>query len=134
MLKKVFEKNLQLKGLVYMKLNHVNLSVTYVKDAREFLENYFEMNCEIVRGNAFALMYDDSGLALTLMKEKPPHYPRTFHIGFYQKSEEQVDQINQRLREDGYDVDFPTYTHGGYAFYVNAPGGFVIEITYYPND
>lgn len=115
-------------------MNHVNLSVTDVTAAREFLENYFEMACEVVRGNAFALMYDDNGLALTFMKENDFHYPRTFHIGFYQKSEERVDQINQRLRENGFEVKPPSYTHGGYAFYVNAPGSFLIEITHYPND
>lgn len=35
--------------------------------------------------------------------------------------------INQKLREDGYDVSPPQHSHG-YTFYVKAPGGFTVEV------
>ncbi|MBO0995624.1 VOC family protein [Bacillus sp. SD088] len=110
-----------------MKLNHLNLTVTDVAAARRFLENYFGMTLGGSLGNGFVAMLDDDGFVLTLMQGKEVHYPKSFHIGFPQESRDQVDQINQHLKEDGYDVDPPRHAHG-YTFYVNAPGGFLVEV------
>ena len=110
-----------------MILNHLNLTVTDVSVARNFLEKYFNMECVGSRGNGFAAMLDDKGFVLTLMKGKNVQYPETFHIGFPQENEKQVDLINQRLKEDGYHVEPPQHSHG-YTFYVTAPGGFTVEV------
>lgn len=110
-----------------MKINHLNLTVHDVDETREFLETYFGMKCVNRRGNAFAVLFDDDQFVLTLMKGKDVQYPKTFHIGFPQESREKVDQINQRLKNDGYEVTPPVESHG-YTFYVKAPGGFTIEI------
>ena len=72
-------------------------------------------------------MYDKDQFVLTLMKGKDVQYPKTFHIGFPQDSREKVDFINQRLKNDGYKVASPIESHG-YTFYVQAPGGFTIEV------
>ncbi|MFC4619822.1 VOC family protein [Camelliibacillus cellulosilyticus] len=110
-----------------MKHNHLNLTVTDVPAARKFLETYFGMTCQASRGNGFAGMFDDDGFVLTLMKGREVQYPKTFHIGFPQASKEEVDRINQRLKEDGFDVQPPVKSHG-YTFYVHAPGGFMVEV------
>ena len=110
-----------------MKLNHLNLPVNDVDASREFLEKYFEMVCVSSRGKGFAAMFDDDQFVLTLMKGKDVHYPKTFHIGFPQDSREKVNQINKRLKNDGYEVDSPIESHG-YTFYVQAPGGFTVEV------
>ena len=55
-------------------------------------------------------------------------YPPGFHVGFVQESEAQVDQINQRLREDGIEVPKPARMHGSWTFYFKAPGGFTVEV------
>ncbi len=53
-------------------------------------------------------MRDNDGFILTLMKGKEVQYPKKFHVGFPQESEEQVDKINQRLKnEDGFLVEPP---------------------------
>ena len=111
-----------------MRLNHLNLTVTDVPAASAFLECYFGL----VRtgGNAgMAFMTDDDGFVLSLMKGRADsvNYPGTFHIGFFVASEEQVDAINRRLREDGFDVALPE-RHHAYTFYVTAPGGFTVEM------
>jgi hypothetical protein len=41
---------------------------------------------------------------------------------------ERVDEINRRLKEDGFEVDPPARIHGSWAFYFRAPGGFVIKV------
>lgn len=54
-----------------------------------------------MRSNSFAVRFDDNGLVLTLMKSDQVSYPKTFHIGFIQVSEEHVDEIEQHLKDDG---------------------------------
>lgn len=109
-----------------MKLNHINLTVTDVAAATSFLEKYFGLQHQ--GGNkGMAFLFDDDGLVLSLMKASEVHYPATFHIGFGQPTEEKVSEINQRLREDGFDVA-PPERHHAWTFYVQAPGGFTVEV------
>lgn len=114
-----------------MKLNHVNLTVTDVPAARAFLETYFGLksvdSSEDGRGDSFTALFDDGGLVLTLMKGAEVSYPKTFHIGFGQESEEKVNEINRRLKDDGFDIAPPKRSHG-WTFYVKAPGGFTVEV------
>jgi lactoylglutathione lyase len=112
-----------------MKLNHLNLTVTDVRAAGEFLEKYFGL--QSMGGNAgMAFLSDDQGFVLTLMKAGKTtevKYPGNFHIGFFVESEAKVDEINRRLKEDGYNVAPPERLHA-YTFYVEAPGGFTVEL------
>jgi lactoylglutathione lyase len=112
-----------------VKLNHVNLTVTDVKAATEFLKTYFGLRR--MGGNAgMAFLTDDDGFVLSLMKRRRSDtspYPSTFHIGFFVTGEDTVDEINRRLREDGFDVAAPE-RHHAYGFYVEAPGGFTVEL------
>ena len=110
-----------------MKLNHLNLTVNDVNATREFLEKYFGLKTMDTRGNSFAVLSDDNGLVLTMMRGTEVSYPKTFHIGFIQESEERVNEINQLLKADGFDVAPPQRLHG-WTFYVEAPGGFTVEV------
>lgn len=77
-----------------------------------------------------AFLLDDDGLVLTLMKAGQAtevKYPGSFHIGFIQESEAWVNELNQRLKDDGFDVEPPQRSHA-WTFYVRAPGGFTIEV------
>jgi lactoylglutathione lyase len=113
-------------------LNHLNLAVSDVQGAREFLVKYFGLKTEGKGGNdIISLLRDDNGMVLTLSnidKATEVKYPGAFHIGFIQESPERVDEINRRLKEDGFDVDPPQRLHGSWTFYFLAPGGFVIEV------
>lgn len=110
-----------------LKLNHINLTVTDVNAAREFLEKYFDLQTKSTHRDSFAVLLDDDGLLLTLMKGTQVDYPKSFHIGFSQESEERVNEIYQRLKNDGYGVKPPKRAHR-WTFYVKAPGGFTIEV------
>jgi catechol-2,3-dioxygenase len=71
------------------------------------------------------------GFVLTLMKateRTQGKYPGTFHIGFFIESKNSVDELNRRLKEDGFEVPAPEDTGHSYGFYVTAPGGFTIEV------
>jgi hypothetical protein len=78
-------------------------------------------------------LLDDAGFALVLMKVGEGgdvKYPPSFHLGFLQENDERVNEINQRLRDDGFDVPPPRRMHGAWAFYFQAPGGFMIEVAH----
>lgn len=113
-----------------MKLNHINLTVTDVQEASDFLVKYFGMRS--MGGNkGMGFLTDDPdgwGFVLTLMKGTQSKYPGNFHIGFFIDRKETVDELNQRLRQDGFDVPGPEDTGHSYGFYVNAPGGFTVEV------
>jgi catechol 2,3-dioxygenase-like lactoylglutathione lyase family enzyme len=112
-----------------MKLNHVNLTVTDVLAARDFLVKYFDLKDE--GGNAgMSFLSDDDGLLLSMMKAgrgADVAYPETFHVGFFVESDAKVDEINSRLKADGFEVA-PPERHHAYGFYVDAPGGFTVEV------
>ena len=117
-----------------MKLNHLNLTVTDAAETAAFLEKYFglrPMPGSPPASATMAFLTDDNGMVLSLFRGKrgqEPEYPGNFHVGFIQPSEAEVDAINQRLKEDGYDVPAPDRLHGSWTFYFRAPGGFTIEV------
>jgi lactoylglutathione lyase len=63
-----------------------------------------------------------------MARESEVKYPATFHIGFIQDSEEQVNEINRCLKADGFAVPPPSRQHGSWTFYFDAPVGFTIEV------
>jgi lactoylglutathione lyase len=115
-----------------MKLNHLHLTVTNVLEAEKFLQTYFGLQSQRGEGDNknFGAVFDDNGMVLTLMKagrSEEVKYPGYFHIGFMQESDAEVNAINQRLRDDGFDVPLPEHSHA-WTFYIDAPGGFRVEV------
>jgi lactoylglutathione lyase len=114
-----------------MKLNHLHLTVDDVPAAREFLERYFGLRPAGEGHRNFDMLTDDDGFVLTLMgvgRANTVSYPKTFLIGFIQSSDAQVDEINRRLKEDGFEVEAPSHQHGAWAFSFRAPGGYRIVV------
>jgi lactoylglutathione lyase len=114
-----------------VKLNHLNLTVSDVSETRQFLEKHFGLRGGARGNDSMAVLFDDDGLVLTLMKvgqATEVKYPASFHIGFMQESEARVNEINQRLKDDGFDVPAPRRFHGSWTFYFRAPGGFTVEV------
>ena len=117
-----------------MKLNHLNLTVTDAAESAAFLRKYFELRS--IDGapedrSTMAFLTDENGMVLSLMRSQRNaeiEYPGSFHVGFIQPSEDRVNEINHRLKEDGYDVPPPSRLHGSWTFYFRAPGGFTIEV------
>ena len=127
-----------------MTLNHLNLTVPDPIETSTFLARHFDLRAG--GGNAgMQVLHDDQGMVLTLIKarledlesaaaaagEEPApavRYPSSFHIGFIQPSRERVNEINERLRQDGVRVEPASEQHGAWTFYFRAPGGFTIEV------
>ncbi|GBR49776.1 hypothetical protein AA106556_2124 [Neokomagataea tanensis NBRC 106556] len=99
-------------------------------------ERYFGLHTLVLRGPKMAIMQDDNGLVLILnhfeSKLSGFNYPKSFdvlHIGFIRDSREAVDALYSRLNKDGWDVQAPHNTHGAWAFYFKAKGGYFVEVT-----
>jgi hypothetical protein len=81
------------------------------------------------------VLTDESGFVLTLnnfARAAAAAYPGAFHVGFRQDSREQVDAVYRRLKADGFDLKPPHEFHGGWTFYLRAPGGFLVEVFQQP--
>jgi catechol 2,3-dioxygenase-like lactoylglutathione lyase family enzyme len=115
-----------------MRLNHLNLTVPNVSETRDFFERYFGFRRIMERGpDTLAVLIDESGFVLTLNnfgKATEVAYPGAFHVGFMQESRERVDEIHERLKADGVDVQPAREFHGAWTFYFRAPGGFLVEV------
>jgi lactoylglutathione lyase len=112
-----------------MKLNHLNLTVTDVLKTHDFLQKYFDLRTMGKPNQKMAFLTDDNGLVLSMFQGiGQVKYPDTFHIGFIQDNAEKVNEINRRLKEDGFEVDPPGRMHGSWTFYFRSPGGFTIEV------
>ncbi len=111
-----------------MKLNHLNLTVSDVPGTSAFLGKYFGLK-PLGKANVnMVLLSDDDGMVINVMKGPDASYPETFHIGFIQESDERVNEIHQRLKDDGFEVEAPRIFHGSWTFYFQSPGGFLIEV------
>lgn len=110
-----------------MKLNHIGLTVTDPVAAGEFLQKYFDMKPMGKPHRRMTHVRDDDGLILSLFAGETITTPETTHIGFIQESEEKVNEMWRRLKEDGFDVPPPERAHG-WTFTFVAPGGFAIEV------
>jgi len=119
-----------------MKLNHTNLPVRDVPAARDFLTKYFGMVAVFEVGKNFlAALQDDGGFILNLSHfdkadTAEVQYHKDFHVGFFVESPAEVDRVYARLAADAVAADPPKPREGRYGFYVTAPGGFVVEVSY----
>lgn len=116
-----------------MKLNHLNLTVSDVQGAGDFLTRYFGLHAlpGAPSTDHMAFLSDEGGMVLSLMnlgQDREVSYPGMFHIGFIQESRKQVDALNERLKTAGFSVKQAREYHGSYTFYLKAPGGFSVEI------
>ena len=115
-----------------MHMNHINLSVPDIQETRAFLEKYFGlrfMGAPTANKIVVALDESDSIIALSNFSNSDSYsYPPAFHIGFNLPSRADVDAMHERLTADGYKVGRRTEFHGAWTFYLDAPGGFVIEV------
>ena len=118
-----------------MKLNHVNLTSVDVQADRAMFETYFGLHCSVMRGKALAVMHDGHGMIFVLNdfagKRGAFTYPGdsdVHHIGFILDSKSEVDAMNARLRNDGWDAPEPRDYHGAWTFYFKAKGGYYVEV------
>ena len=114
-------------------LNHLNLCVPDVLDARQFFETYFDFRCVDIKGDALAVLEGQNGFTLVLSnftKDVMPVYPDAFHIGFIVERTDQVHAIYERLQQGGIEMEHePRTMRGSLIFYCYAPGAILLEVS-----
>ena len=114
-----------------MKFDHVNLTVSSVLEASDFLKRHFGFSDAFEDNNeGMAVLRDASGMCINLMKGQGASYPKLFHLGFDAGSEAEVNAAYERLGRDGIKVAPPAHAAwGSYTFHFTCPGAaFVIEV------
>ncbi|PEQ06944.1 VOC family protein [Bacillus toyonensis] len=120
-----------------MKLNHLNLCVDDLLEARHFFETFFDFQFLEQKGKALVVMSDESGFILVLSDpkafkgNKDVTYPEAFHIGFLVETTNEVDKSNNRLVAGGIEIDKAPYVMRGssYGFYFTMFNGLLIEVS-----
>jgi catechol-2,3-dioxygenase len=118
-------------------LNHANLSSYDVPSLTQFFRIVFGLQVLQERGANFALLQDDNGFLLTLMRDKrmspEEGYPDTFHVGFLLASQQEVQARYDALCTANYVAPRPAKLKRGgppsYGFYCQAPGGVMVEVS-----
>jgi catechol-2,3-dioxygenase len=117
-----------------MHLNHLNLCVDDLTEARTFFAELFDFRTINQRGDALTVMTDGYGFTLVLssagaFRQESPRYPEGFHVGFIVETPAQVDTAHARIAEAGFALGPPRAVHGSYAFYFTALSGILFEVS-----
>lgn len=121
-----------------LKLNHLNLTVPDVAEAKCFFEKYFKFQCTDQKSNVLAILIGEDGFILALMseafnKQGSSSYPEAFHLGFILDSKEEVSSLYSKLKSGGLNVDRePARIRNSFGFYFYF-GNLFIEVGYYSN-
>lgn len=116
-----------------MKLNHIDLPVTDLEAAASYFQRGFGFERVQARAEGMAILRGEDGFALILQQADQVAYPPGFHIGFLQASDEAVHAAYQRLADAGLpQPPAPALSYGCLAFWCQAPGGILIEVSHRP--
>jgi catechol 2,3-dioxygenase-like lactoylglutathione lyase family enzyme len=118
-----------------MQLNHLNLCVDDLAEARTFFQNCFDFQFLEQKGNGIVVMTDRHGFTLVLsnpraFKNAMQPYPEGFHIGFLLETTDQVDHVYRRLAAAEVQLtQEPRKMRGGYGFYFTALNAILFEVS-----
>ena len=118
-----------------MQLNHLNLCVDDLTEARAFFQTCFDFQCLEQKKDAIAVMTDGRGFTLVLSNSlafgnAPASYPSGFHVGFLLETGEQVDQAYRRLAAANVPLtQEPRKIRESYGFYFTALNGILFEVS-----
>ena len=117
-----------------MKLNHINLVVSDVKETINLFETYFNFKCSNIKGdNIIAILKnaDDFTLVIMTNKDGKAIYPDAFHIGFMLDSPDSVTETYEKLKAGGIAVgQEPGKIRDSFGFYFNFDN-IMIEVGHY---
>ena len=104
-----------------MKLNHINLVVSNVKEATHFFEQNFDFFISEVKGDYIVSVLkgsDDFTLVIMAPRAGEAIYPDAFHIGFMLKNEHEVLEKYQELKQNGVEAgQEPRKIRDSFGFY-----------------
>jgi catechol-2,3-dioxygenase len=118
-----------------MQLNHLNLCVDDLTEARTFFQTCFDFQLLEQKKDAVAIMADGHGFTLVLSNPRAfgneiLPYPEGFHIGFLLDTNDQVDQAYRRLAAAKIPLtQEPRKIRESYGFYFTALNNLLFEVS-----
>ncbi len=113
-----------------MKLNHLDLQVSDVRQTVAFFEGVFGLQLTSSRSSpAIAIMTDGAGFVLVLQRHEQPRYPEGFHLGFLVDDVATVQQMFSRSQAAGVEVSEIITNNRGTMIYCRAPDGYSVEVS-----
>ena len=122
-------------------LRHLALKVTNLAKSQAFYQNLFDM--QVVWQPDEENLYLSSGVDNLALHQIPASEVQQYHrgqgqfldhFGFLMDSPESVDQLYQRVQEQGATILHPPKRHrdGSYSFYLADPDHITIQVLYEP--
>jgi len=109
----------------------MDLPVSDLEAAADYFERGFGFERVPAPADGMAILRGEDGFALILQQAESVEYPPGFHIGFLQPSDEAVHAAYRRLLEAQLPAPAPpAVMYGVLAFYAEAPGGILIEVSH----
>jgi len=116
-----------------MKLNHIDLPVTDLEGASDYFARGFGFERCPSAAPGMAILRGVDGFALILQQVEEVEYPKGFHIGFLQPSDDAVHAAYTHLRNAGLPLPPPPAVNFGcLGFWCKAPGGIMVEVSHRP--
>ncbi|MYN04842.1 VOC family protein [Pseudoduganella sp. DS3] len=116
-----------------MRLNHIDLPVTDLEGAADYFQRGFGLERMPGPAGGMAILRGEDGFALILQQADKADYPAGFHVGFLQPTDAAVQAAYQRLADAGLPLPAPpAVSYGCLAFWCQAPGGILIEVSHRP--
>ena len=113
-----------------MKLNHLDLQVSDVRQTVAFFENVFDLQLTSNRSSpAIAILSDGAGFVLVLQRQEKPSYPEGFHLGFLVDDVDIVHRMCSRSKAAGLEVSEIITNNRGTMIYCRMPDGYSVEVS-----
>ncbi len=111
-----------------MKLNHLSFPSADPPRTAAFFETYLGFTIAPAAGH-WILKRPGFDVVIEDLPADPPHWPRSFHVGFELPSRADVESLHARMAADGVAMETGVLDHErGSRFFCRAPGGVMFEL------
>ncbi len=112
-----------------MKLNHLSFPSADTVATAAFFERYLGFTISGTWERSYILKRPGFDVVIDHTEGDAPVWPRAFHAGFELPSFEAVQQLYERFRGEGVEMETGVFNNGrGSRFFCRAPGGVMFEI------
>jgi catechol 2,3-dioxygenase-like lactoylglutathione lyase family enzyme len=112
-----------------MKLNHLSFPSADTAATAQFFERYLGFTVSGVWQKSYILKRPGFDVVIDHASDDVPAWPRAFHAGFELPSLDAVEELYQRFKADGVEMETAIFNNGrGSRFFCRAPGGVMFEL------
>jgi catechol 2,3-dioxygenase-like lactoylglutathione lyase family enzyme len=112
-----------------MKLNHLSFPSADTAATAAFFERHLGFTISGTWDKCFILKRPGFDVVIDHVEGDKPAWPRAFHVGFELPDLEAVNELYERFKAEGVEMETEIFNNGrGSRFFCRAPGGVMFEI------